>query len=109
VAGRPASACLASRIPVGTEVSAARMRRVERAEAALRDLGFVQLRVRDHGETARLEVDAGGGVKLSDPGLRAAALAAVRRAGFDRVEIDPRGYRGALATDPGAPKRAGGQ
>jgi len=56
VADKPAQACLASRIPVGTAVTAERLARVERAEAAVRSLGFRVLRVRDHGERARLEV-----------------------------------------------------
>jgi uncharacterized protein len=56
VADKPASACLASRIPVGTEVTRERLARVERAENALKDLGLRQLRVRDHGAHARVEV-----------------------------------------------------
>lgn len=58
VAEKPASACLASRLPLGTEVSAARLERIERAEAALRSLGLCVLRVRDHGSHARVEVGA---------------------------------------------------
>jgi uncharacterized protein len=56
VAEKAASACLASRIPVGTEVTRERLARVERAEEALRDLGFAPLRVRDHERRARVEV-----------------------------------------------------
>jgi uncharacterized protein len=56
VAEKPASACLASRLPVGTAVTRERLERVERAEERLRALGLVQLRVRDHGERARVEV-----------------------------------------------------
>lgn len=58
VADKPASACLASRIPVGTEVTPERLARVERAEAALRALGVRVLRVRHHGTHARVEVGA---------------------------------------------------
>jgi uncharacterized protein len=58
VATKPASACLASRIPVGTAVTAAGLATVERAEAAVRALGFSVLRVRHLGRRARLEVDA---------------------------------------------------
>jgi uncharacterized protein len=58
VAEKPASACLASRIPSGTEVNAARLQRIERAEAGLRALGLCVLRVRDHGTHARVEVGA---------------------------------------------------
>ena len=58
VAEKPASACLASRIPVGTEVSRERLERVELAEAALSELGLRVLRVRNHGKLARIEVGA---------------------------------------------------
>ena len=53
---KPAAACLASRIPYGTPVSVPVLRRVERAEAALRGLGFPAVRVRHYGDTARIEV-----------------------------------------------------
>ena len=58
VADKPASACLASRIPVGTEVTPERLARVETAEAGLKALGFRVLRVRHHGDHARVEVGA---------------------------------------------------
>lgn len=56
VAEKPSSACLASRLPVGTRVSAERLGRIERAEEALKQLGLRQVRVRDLGESARVEV-----------------------------------------------------
>src|SRR4030095_2635982 len=55
----PSSACLSSRLPYGTEVTPERLRQVELGEAALRELGFRQVRVRHHGAVARLEVEAG--------------------------------------------------
>ena len=55
---KPAAACLASRIPYGTEVSVDMLGRVDRAEAALHRLGFGQVRVRHYDETARIELDA---------------------------------------------------
>ena len=58
VADKPAAACLASRVPMGTIVTAERLDRIERAERAVRALGFRVLRVRDHGKVARLEVGA---------------------------------------------------
>ena len=67
VAEKPASACLASRVPVGTRVTAERLARVERAEEAVRALGFRVLRVRDRGEQCRLELG-------EDELIRAAAL-----------------------------------
>ena len=55
---RPAMPCLSSRLPYGTAVTVELLSRVDRAEAALRGLGFSDLRVRHHGETARVEVPA---------------------------------------------------
>jgi uncharacterized protein len=93
VQDKPAAACLASRIPTGSEVLPERLRAVGEAEAALRRLGLRQVRVRHHGEIARVETDGGGFALLSDPGLRAAAVAAVRGAGFRFVALDLEGYR----------------
>ena len=92
---QPAAPCLASRLPYGIAVTPERLKQVERAELALRALGFRDFRVRHHGEVARLEVHPTelGAVA----GLRAAILAAVRGAGFGRVLVDLQGYRrGAL-------------
>lgn len=89
----PASPCLASRIPYGTLVTAAALRRVERAEQAVRALGFRELRVRDFGARARVEIAAVELPRLADPGRREAVLAGVRAAGYASAEIDPAGYR----------------
>jgi uncharacterized protein len=70
VRDKPAGACLASRIPVGVEVTRERLDRVGRAEQALRDLGFRVLRVRDHGEVARVELGPDEIDRLGDPELR---------------------------------------
>ena len=88
---KPAAACLASRLPYGTPVSVALLGRVERAEAGLRALGFVDLRVRHYDDTARLEVPLDG---LSDVvAHRAAVVAAVRAAGYRYVTLDLEGLR----------------
>jgi uncharacterized protein len=85
VADKPASACLASRLPVGTRVTRERLARVERAESALRELGLAQLRVRDHGDTARVEV---GGSELAFAHAREAEIRArLSGIGFAQVEI----------------------
>lgn len=89
----PASPCLASRLPYGTPVTGEAMRRVEAAEAAVRALGFRELRVRHLGEAARVEIARGELERLAEPGVREALEAGVRCAGFLRVEIDPEGYR----------------
>jgi len=90
---KPASACLASRIPIGTEVTPERLGQVGRAEAALRNLGFRQFRVRHHGEVARIEFGEGEADRLVDPGLRAETVRAVTTAGFRFVAVDLELYR----------------
>jgi uncharacterized protein len=90
----PASPCLASRLPYGTPVTVEALRRVERAEAALRALGFRELRVRHLGESARVEIAAAEMSRLADePGAREAVVAAVCQAGYAAAVIDPEGYR----------------
>ncbi len=89
----PASPCLSSRVPYGTPVTAAVLARIDRAESALRALGFRELRVRHLGETARVEIAPEELSRLADPALRAAAERAVLEAGYREVSIDPEGYR----------------
>jgi uncharacterized protein len=90
----PASPCLSSRLPYGTAVTPARLRQVERAEEALRSLGFREFRVRHFGETARVEIAVPEMPRLDqDPPLRQAVQEAVRGAGYASAVIDPRGYR----------------
>ena len=92
---QPAAPCLASRLPYGLAVTPERLRQVERAERALRALGFRDFRVRHHGDVARLEVAAAERERVGP--LRAQVARAVREAGFARVLLDVQGYRrGAL-------------
>ena len=86
VADKPASACLASRIPVGTRVTRADLARVERSEQALRELGFLQLRVRNRGTHARVEVAADEIARAR--AVQAAIGARLAREGFQTVELD---------------------
>jgi uncharacterized protein len=105
---QPSSPCLASRLPYGTAVTNERLRRIERAEAALRALGVEgNLRVRDFGALARVEMDRERLAAWSSGVARERLEVAVREAGFDEVEVDPRGFRsGALnvlaGVSPGA-------
>jgi pyridinium-3,5-biscarboxylic acid mononucleotide sulfurtransferase len=88
---KPAAACLASRLPYGTPVTLGRLSEVDAAEAALRALGFGQLRVRHHGTAARLEFDVEA---LPDVlARREEVVAAVRSAGFSFVALDLEGFR----------------
>ena len=89
----PSSPCLSSRLPYGTPVTLEALRRVERAEAAVRALGFRELRVRHLGETARVEIAREELGRLADAAVRAAVEQAVRSAGYAQATVDPEGYR----------------
>jgi uncharacterized protein len=89
----PASPCLSSRLPYGTPVTREALGRVDRAESALRALGFRELRVRHLGEAARVEIAPEEMGRLEQPGVREALLAAVRAAGYAEAQVDPQGYR----------------
>lgn len=86
-ADRPASPCLSSRFPYGTRISHAALAQVAAAEAALRGLGFVELRVRYYETKARVEVAARELYRLDDPQLRLRARLEILGAGFDEVEF----------------------
>jgi uncharacterized protein len=92
-ADKPSLACLASRIPYGTRITPERLQAVDQVEAVLRQLGFKQLRVRHHGEVARIEVEAGLLATLCQPEIRARVVAAAKAAGFTYVAVDLEGYR----------------
>lgn len=92
-ADKPSLACLASRIPYGTRITPERLQAVDQVEGVLRELGFKQLRVRHHGEVARIEVEAGALEKVCQPEVRARVVAAARAAGFTYVTVDLEGYR----------------
>jgi uncharacterized protein len=88
---KPAAACLASRVPYGTEVTVALLSQVDRAEAALKRLGFTELRVRHYGDTARIEIPLD---RLPDVvANRAEVVAATKSAGYEYVTIDLEGFR----------------
>jgi uncharacterized protein len=104
---RPASACLASRIPYGTEVTPERLDLVERGEAALRDLGFAQFRVRLHEKLARVEISPEEMPRALSPAMAAAIAERLRAVGFAYVSLDLEGYRqGSLNEALSADKRA---
>jgi pyridinium-3,5-biscarboxylic acid mononucleotide sulfurtransferase len=90
---KPAMACLASRVPYGQELTAETMARIEAAEEVLREHGFEQLRVRDHGDVARIEVAPDELPRLLDPARRDAIAEALKAAGYTYVAADLQGYR----------------
>jgi pyridinium-3,5-biscarboxylic acid mononucleotide sulfurtransferase len=90
---RPASACLASRVPYGTEVTPERLGLIERGEAALRELGFRQFRVRLHDKLARVEIAPEEMARAVSPEMTSAISRDLKRAGFTFVALDLDGYR----------------
>lgn len=111
---KPAAACLASRLPYGTPVTVSTLSSVAAAEAALRALGYRELRVRHYGDLARIELDPGD---LADAvARRDRVVEAVRAAGYRYVTLDLEGFRsgnlnaaaGIVAADRGAHMGGGG-
>jgi uncharacterized protein len=87
---KPSFACLSSRIPHGTEVTVEALRQIEVAEAAVKALGFTQVRVRHHGDVARIEVEPSEIARLV--GQREHLVRALRNAGYKFVTLDLEGY-----------------
>jgi pyridinium-3,5-biscarboxylic acid mononucleotide sulfurtransferase len=90
---RPASACLASRLPYGSEVTRERLALVEGGEAALRELGFRQFRVRIHDNLARVEISPDELPRALSREMAAAIAERLKSAGFAYVTLDLEGYR----------------
>jgi len=90
---KPASPCLASRIPYGTEITREALGQVEAAEELLRSLGFVELRVRHVGDTARIEVPLADLARLVEADVREPLVAGLKALGYSRVALDLEGFR----------------
>ena len=90
---RPASACLSSRIPYGIAVTPELLAKVERAEAALRELGFRQFRVRAHNELARIEIAQDELARGLEAAMAEKIARGIKAAGFAFVTLDLEGYR----------------
>jgi len=90
---KPSLACLASRIPYGTPIEIPKLSRIGAAEEYLRKLGFGQVRVRDHGTVARIEVEPGAFDRLVEAKTRAKIGARLKKLGYLYVTADLAGYR----------------
>ncbi len=90
---KPAMACLASRVPYGMPITVEALRRIESAEAFLQSLGVRQLRVRHHGDVARIEADGQGMDILMQAGNRRAVVERLRSLGYLYVTLDMGGFR----------------
>lgn len=92
-ADKPAYACLASRVPYGSRITAGKLASIDTVEIGIRKLGFGQVRVRHHGEIARIEVEQGDIARICRTAARKKIVALARRAGFQYVSLDLEGYR----------------
>ena len=90
---KPALACLASRFPYGTEITADKLDQIAGAERALRARGFRQIRVRHHGAVARIEVGPEEIPRFADRELAATIVNELKVLGFSYVALDLEGYR----------------
>jgi uncharacterized protein len=89
----PASACLSSRIPYGSEVTEEKLRIIERAEDVVRELGFRVFRVRHHDTLARLELARDEMPRALEPDVRDRLVRELKAVGYQHVTIDLQGYR----------------
>jgi uncharacterized protein len=90
---KPSLACLASRFPYGTAIEKATLKRVGAAEEFLCGMGFGQLRVRHHGDIARIEVLPADFTRLQDAAVRARIISRLKKLGYLYVTLDLAGYR----------------
>ena len=90
---KPAMACLASRIPYETRIEPETLRKIDAAESFLRKLGFEQVRVRHHGDIARIEVAPDKIRLLAEPSLREQIIDELAKIGYAYITLDMRGYR----------------
>jgi uncharacterized protein len=97
---KPSLACLASRFPYNSEIDKASLEQVAKAEEFLWSLGFSQVRVRHHGEVARVEVDQAGVQRLLEPGFRAEIVKNLKQLGYAYVTMDLAGYRTGSMNEP---------
>jgi uncharacterized protein len=97
---KPSLACLASRFPYNAEIDKESLEQVAKAEEYLWSLDFSQVRVRHHGQIARVEVDPEGMQRLLDPSLRAQIVENLKRLGYAYVTLDLTGYRTGSMNEP---------
>ncbi len=102
---KPSFACLASRFPYGHRITREKLSRVARAEQLLRDLGFRQLRVRHHGDIARIEVPEEDLARVFEGENRQRIISGLRAQGYLYVTLDLEGYRTGSMNKPLADDR----
>lgn len=92
-AGKASAACLASRVPYGEELTEEKLLRIDAAETFLHEAGFSQVRVRNHGELARLELPAEDMERFVTEGIYGRAVKRLQELGYTYVTLDLQGYR----------------
>jgi len=97
---KPSLACLSSRFPYYTAIERENLKKVAQAEELLRALGFVQVRVRHHGEIARIELDRNDFNRILLPGVRNEVVGGLKRLGYFYVTLDLAGYRTGSMNEP---------
>lgn len=90
---KPSIACLGSRFPYGSTITLEALGQLDKAEDLLRGLGFRQLRVRHHGDTARIELEAADIPRMIDADIRSQVVDGFRKLGYQFVTLDLAGYR----------------
>jgi uncharacterized protein len=96
---KPSFACLSSRFQYGDAITPEKLRRVDAAEAFVRELGFRQFRVRDHGRLARLELPPEEMARLWEAGRHEAIVQRLRELGYAYVTLDLQGFRSGSANE----------
>lgn len=96
---KPSSPCLSSRFPYGEIITKEALKRVEMSEEFLRGLGFSELRVRSHGDIARIELKADEINRLLDKELRESVISEIKKNGFKYIAIDLEGFRSGRLND----------
>jgi len=90
---KPSFACLASRFPYGENITREKLKSIETSEQLLFDLGFRQVRVRHHGNIARIELNSEEMEKMMSPAIRETVYLGMKKAGFTYITLDLQGYR----------------
>ena len=104
---KPSLACLSSRFPYHTPIELQTLAQVGRAEDYLREQGFTQLRVRHHGETARIEVESREIKKIMREDVREKVVRSLKKIGYTYVTLDLEGYRTGSMNEPLSHRRSG--
>ncbi len=97
---KPSFACLSSRFPYYSEIDSISLKQIDQAEEFLRGLGFKQIRVRHHGQTARIEIESDEFPKIMKSEIRKEVVRNFRKLGYTYITLDLAGYRTGSMNEP---------